>query len=133
MSSVNKAILIGRVGRDPEIRTIAASGMKVVNMTLATSRKVKGEEQTQWHRVTMYDKLAEIAAQYVRKGSLLYVEGEIKYGKFTNKDGVEQNTTDIVANQMQMIGGRPSAGEEPQRHPKEESQQSFNDDSDIPF
>lgn len=133
MSSVNKATLIGRVGRDPDIRT-TPSGMKVVNITLATSRKVKGEEQTQWHRVVMYDKLAEIAAQYVRKGSLLYVEGEIKYGKYTNKDGIEQHTTDINANQMQMLGGRTSAGEEPQRHPKEEPQQSFpEDDSDIPF
>lgn len=132
MSSVNKAIILGRVGRDPDIRA-TPSGMKVINMNIATSRKVKGEEQTQWHRVVMYDKLAEIAAQYVRKGSLLYVEGEIKYGKYTNKDGVEQYTTDIVANQMQMVGGRPSSGEEPQRHPKEEPQQSFPDDSDIPF
>ena len=132
MSSVNKAIILGRVGRDPDIRT-TPNGIKVVNFSVATSRKVKGEEQTQWHRVTMYDKLAEIAAQYLRKGSLVYVEGEIKYSKFTNKDGVEQNTTEIIANQMQMVGGRPQT-EEAQQHPKEEPQQSFpEDDSDVPF
>ena len=131
MSSVNKAIILGRVGRDPDIRT-TPNGIKVVNFSVATSRKVKGEEQTQWHRVTMYDKLAEIAAQYLRKGSLIYVEGEIKYSKFTNKDGVEQNTTEIIANQMQMVGGRPQT-EEAQQHPKEE-QQSFPEDSeDVPF
>ena len=133
MSSVNKVIVLGRVGRDPDVRT-TPNGIKVANFSLATSKKVKGEDQTQWHRVTMYDKLADIAAQYLRKGSLVYVEGELKYGKFTNKDGVEQNTTDIVGHQMQMVGGRPSQGEEPQRHPKEEPQKSFpEDDSDIPF
>lgn len=133
MSSVNKAIILGRVGRDPDIRT-TPSGVKVVNFSLATSKKVKGEEQTQWHRVTMYDKVAEIAAQYLRKGSLVYVEGEIKYSKFTNKDGIEQNATDIIGHQMQMVGGRPSYGEEPQRHQKEEAQQSFpEDNTDVPF
>ena len=133
MSSVNKAIILGRVGRDPDIRT-TPNGIKVVNFSLATSKKVKGEEQTQWHRVTMYDKVAEIAAQYLRKGSLVYVEGEIKYSKFTNKDGIEQNATDIIGHQMQMVGSRPSYGEEPQRHQKEETQQSFpEDDTDVPF
>lgn len=133
MSSVNKVIILGRVGRDPDIRT-TPNGIKVVNFSLATSRKVKGEEQSQWHRVTMYDKLADIAAQYVRKGSLLYVEGEMRYGKYVNKDGFEQHTADIIANQMQMVGGRPQQAEEQQRHPKEEPQQSFpEDDQDIPF
>lgn len=133
MSSVNKIIILGRVGRDPDIRT-TPNGIKVVNFSLATSRKVKGEEQSQWHRVTMYDKLADIAAQYVRKGSLLYVEGEMRYGKYVNKDGFEQHTADIIANQMQMVGGRPQQAEEQQRHPKEEPQQSFpEDDQDIPF
>lgn len=133
MSSVNKIIILGRVGRDPDIRT-TPNGIKVVNFSLATSRKVKGEEQSQWHRVTMYDKLADIAAQYVRKGSLLYVEGEMRYGKYVNKDGFEQHTADIIANQMQMVGGRPQQTEEQQRHPKEEPQQSFpEDDSDVPF
>ena len=133
MSSVNKIIILGRVGRDPDIRT-TPNGIKVVNFSLATSRKVKGEEQSQWHRVTMYDKLADIAAQYVRKGSLLYVEGEMRYGKYVNKDGFEQHTADIIANQMQMVGSRPQQAEEQQRHPKEEPQQSFpEDDSDVPF
>ena len=126
MSSVNKVTLIGRVGRDPEIRS-TPNGFKVVNFTLATSKKVKGEEQTQWHRVTMYDKLAEIAAQYLRKGALVYVEGEIKYSKFTNKDGVEQHSTDIVGYQMQMLGGRAE-----ERH-KDEPKHSFQEDDDLPF
>ena len=125
MSSVNKVILVGRVGREPDVRQ-TSTGLKILNLSLATSKKIRGEEQTQWHRVTMYDKVAEIAAQYVRKGTLLYVEGEIKYGKYTNKDNIEQNTTDIVAYQMQILT-RPSVGEEPQRHPEE------TDDSDVPF
>lgn len=122
---INKVMLIGRVGKDPEVRQ-TSSGLKVTNFTLATSKKVRGEDQTQWHRITMYDKLAEIAAQYTRKGSLLYIEGEIKYGKYTNKDGLEQNTTDIIAYQMQMLGGKPQ-GEEPQRHPEDTP------DEDLPF
>lgn len=120
---ISKTILVGRVGRDPESRQ-TSSGLKVVNFTLATSKKVRGEEQTQWHRITMYDKVADIAVQYLRKGSMVYLEGEIKYGKYTNKDGIEQNTCDIIAYQMQMLGGKPQ-GEEPQRHP--------DDDESIPF
>lgn len=129
MSSVNKAIILGRVGKDPDVRQ-TPNGIKVVNFSLATSRKIKGEDQTQWHRIAAYDKVAEIIAQYVRKGSLLYVEGEIKYGKYTNRDGIEQNTTDIVANQIQLIGPRPQQQDDVQRHPPEESQE---DDSDVPF
>lgn len=129
MSSVNKATLLGRVGKDPDVRQ-TPNGIKVVNFSLATSRKIKGEDQTQWHRIAAYDKVAEIIAQYVRKGSLLYIEGEIKYGKYTNRDGIEQNTTDIVANQIQLIGPRPQQQDDVQRHPPEESQE---DDSDVPF
>lgn len=142
MSSVNKVILIGRVGRDPEIRQMQ-SGKSVVNLSLATTSKRKdrdGEfvEDTQWHRLTAYDKLAEIIGKYVQKGSLIYIEGSLKYGKFTDKDGNEKHTTDIIAGQMQMLGGKSEGqggdgGYERQR-PQAKQQQQFDDmDDDIPF
>ena len=115
MASVNKVILLGNCGRDPEVRYLP-SGQAVANVTLATSTKRKdkntGEmvEDTQWHRITFFDRLAEIAGEYVKKGNPLYVEGRLKYGKFTNKDGVEQNTCDIIATEMQLLGGREGRG-----------------------
>ena len=115
MASVNKVILVGNCGRDPEIRYLP-SGQAVANVTLATSSRRKdkntGEtiEDTQWHRVTFYDRLAEIAGEYVKKGRPIYVEGRLKYGKFTNKDGVEQNTCDIIATEMQLLGSREGMG-----------------------
>lgn len=136
MSSINKVILVGRVGRDPEIRQMQ-SGKSVVNLSLATTSKRKDAggnfiEDTQWHRVTAYDKLADIIGQYVHKGSLIYIEGSIKYGKFTDKDGNEKNTTDIIAGQLQMLGGKSeSHGEErPQR--RQEAQQEMPEE-DLPF
>lgn len=138
MSSINKVILIGRVGRDPEIRQMKNS-KSVVNLSLATTSKRKdanGEttEDTQWHRLTAYDKLAEIIGQYVHKGSLLYVEGTLKYGKYTDKDGVEKNITDIVIGQMQMLGGKSESHDDRRNHENEQQrQQSFDDDDDIPF
>jgi single-strand DNA-binding protein len=111
MSSVNKVILIGNCGRDPEMRYLP-SGKAVCNVSIATSSKRKdkdsGEtiEDTQWHRITFYDRLAEIAGEYVKKGKPIYVEGRLQYGKFKNKDGVEQNTTDIIATEMQLLGGK---------------------------
>jgi single-strand DNA-binding protein len=115
MASVNKVILVGNCGRDPEVRYLP-SGQAVANVTLATSSrrkdKTSGEmiEDTQWHRITFYDRLAEIAGEYVKKGRPIYVEGRIKYGKFTNKDGVEQNTCDIIATEMQLLGSREGMG-----------------------
>jgi single-strand DNA-binding protein len=115
MASVNKVILVGNCGRDPEIRYLP-SGQAVANVSVATSSRRKdkntGEtvEDTQWHRVTFYDRLAEIAGEYVKKGRPIYVEGRLKYGKFTNKDGVEQNTVDIIATEMQLLGGREGMG-----------------------
>jgi single-strand DNA-binding protein len=113
MASVNKIHLLGNCGRDPEIRHLP-SGKAVANISIATTSKYKGKdgnmvEETEWHRVTFYDKLAEIVGQYVKKGSPIYVEGRIKYGKFKNKDGVEQNTCDIVANEMQLLGSRDAS------------------------
>ena len=115
MASVNKVILVGNCGRDPEIRYLP-SGQAVANVTLATSTrrkdKTSGEmiEDTQWHRITFFDRLAEIAGEYVKKGNPIYIEGRIKYGNFTNKDGIEQNTCDIVATEMQLLGGREGRG-----------------------
>ena len=115
MASVNKVILVGNCGRDPEIRYLP-SGQAVANISIATSSRRKdkntGEniETTEWHRVTFYDKLAEIVGEYVKKGRPLYVEGRLKYGKFTNKDGHEQNTCDIIATEMQLLGGREGMG-----------------------
>jgi len=115
MASVNKVILVGNCGRDPEIRYLP-SGQAVANVSVATSSRRKdknsGEmiEDTQWHRVTFYDRLAEIAGEYLKKGRPVYVEGRLKYGKFTNKDGVEQNTCDIIATEMQLLGGREGSG-----------------------
>lgn len=115
MASVNKVILVGNCGRDPEIRYLP-SGAAVANVTLATSSKRKdktsGEtiEDTQWHRITFYDRLAEIAGEYVKKGRPIYVEGRLKYGKYTGQDGIEKNTVDIIATELQLLGGREGMG-----------------------
>ena len=116
MASVNKVILIGNCGRDPEVRYLP-SGQAVANVSIATSTRRKdknsGEmvEDTQWHRVTFYDRLAEIAGEYVKKGRPIYVEGRLKYGTYTDKNtGVEKNTVDIIATELQLLGGRESMG-----------------------
>ena len=110
MASVNKVILIGNLGRDPETRYMP-SGDAMVNLALATtdSWKDKGgekQERTEWHRVVIFGKLAEIAAEYLKKGSQVYFEGSLKTRKWTNKEGQDQYTTEIVADKMQMLGGR---------------------------
>jgi single-strand DNA-binding protein len=122
MASVNKVILVGNCGRDPEIRYLP-SGQAVANVSIATSSRRKdkntGEsiEDTQWHRVTFYDRLAEIAGEYLKKGRPAYIEGRLKYGKYTDQAGVEKNTVDIIATELQLLGGRegmgsPSEGED---------------------
>ena len=115
MASVNKVILLGNLGRDPEVRYLP-SGDPVANITIATSSKYKGKdgnmvEETEWHRVTFFGRLAEIASQYLKKGRPVYVEGRIKTRKYTDKDGVEKFATDIVASEMQLLGGREGMGE----------------------
>lgn len=143
MASVNKVILIGNAGRDPEIRYMA-SGQAVTNVTIATSTKRKDKvsgqmlEDTQWHRVTFYDKLAEIAGEYVKKGKPIYVEGRLKYGVYTDKtSGVEKNTVDIVATELQLLGGREEGlkrqEEAPRQAPKSPVAAFSDDDSLIPF
>lgn len=116
MASVNKVILVGNCGRDPEVRYLP-SGQAVANVSVATSSRRKdkntGEmvDDTQWHRVTFYDRLAEIAGEYVRKGRPIYVEGRLKYGKYTDQSGVEKNTVDIIATELQLLGGREGMGQ----------------------
>ena len=111
MASVNKVIIIGNLGRDPEVR-YAASGAAICNVAIATSRswkdKTSGErqEETEWHRVVFYDRLAEIAGEYLKKGKSVYVEGRLKTRKWTDKDGAEKYTTEIIAAEMTMLGGR---------------------------
>jgi len=151
MASVNKVILIGNCGRDPEIRYLP-SGQAVANVSLATTTRRKdkntGEfvDDTQWHRITFYDRLAEIAGEYVKKGSQIYVEGRIKYGKYTDKNGVEQNTCDIIATELTLLGKPQGEGESkttaraPEQKPKgtnpakPQGGSGFEDmDDDIPF
>ena len=115
MASVNKVILIGNLGRDPEVR-YTPNGNAVCNVSIATTRNWKSKEsgdkveETEWHRVVFYDRLAEIAGEYLKKGRSVYVEGRLKTRKWQDKDGKDQYTTEVVAEQMQMLGGREGMG-----------------------
>lgn len=115
MASVNKVIIVGNLGRDPETRYMP-NGEAVTNVAVATTESWKdknsGEkkELTEWHRITFYRKLAEIAGQYLKKGSQVYVEGRLQTRKWTDKDGIEKYTTEIIADTMQMLGGRQGMG-----------------------
>ena len=116
MASVNKVILVGNLGRDPEVR-YSPEGAAICNVSIATTSnwkdKTSGEkrEETEWHRVVFYNRLAEIAGEYLRKGRAVYVEGRLKTRKWQNKEGQDVYTTEIIADQMQMLGGREAGGE----------------------
>ncbi len=115
MASVNKVIIIGNLGKDPEVR-YATSGSAICNITVATSRnwkdKTSGErqEETEWHRVTFFDRMAEVAGEYLKKGKSVYIEGRLKTRKWTDKEGVERYTTEIMADRMEMLGSRDAGG-----------------------
>jgi single-strand DNA-binding protein len=115
MASVNKVIIIGNLGKDPEVRYMP-SGSAICTVTVATSRQWKDktsgdkQEETEWHRITFFDRMAEIAGEYLKKGRPVYVEGRLKTRKYTDKDGVEKYSTEIVATEMQLLGGRESGG-----------------------
>ena len=115
MASVNKVILIGNLGRDPEVR-YTPNGNAVCNVTLATTRSWKNkdsgekQEETEWHRIVFYDRLAEIAGEYLKKGRSIYVEGRLKTRKWTDKDGAEKYTTEVIAQEMNMLGSREGMG-----------------------
>lgn len=156
MASVNKVIIVGNLGRDPEIRYMP-SGDAIANIAVATSYKSKdkntGEvkEYTEWHRISFFGRLAEVVGQYLTKGSSVYVEGRLQTRKYTDKDGVEKYATDIIAENMQMLGGgtrkdgddsgapadRPAQRAQQQgnaQRPQPKQAPNFSDmDDDIPF
>jgi single-strand DNA-binding protein len=114
MASVNKVILIGNLGRDPETR-YTADGAAITNISIATTRRYKDasgqqQEETEWHRVSFFGRLAEIAGEYLRKGRSVYVEGRLRTRKWQDKDGNDKYTTEIVAENMQMLGSREGMG-----------------------
>ncbi len=129
MASVNKVILIGNLGKDPDVRYLP-SGEAVTNITLATTDTWKDKnsgdkkEATEWHRVVFFRKLAEIAGQYLKKGSQVYIEGSLKTRKWQDKDGQDRYTTEIVADEMKMLGSRQGSGEAGDAPPRERAPQS---------
>ncbi|MCK9388808.1 MAG: single-stranded DNA-binding protein [Sulfuritalea sp.] len=120
MASVNKVIIVGNLGRDPEVR-YTPDGASIANVTIATTDtwkdKATGEkkEATEWHRVVFFGKLAEIVGQYLKKGRQVYVEGALRTRKWTDKEGQERYTTEIVANEMKMLGSREGMSDAPPR------------------
>lgn len=137
MPSVNKTILIGHLGKDPEVRYMP-NGDAVANVSLATTDKWKdksGEshERTEWHRLSFFGKVAQIVEKYVKKGDAIYVEGRLQTRKWQDKDGSDRYTTEIVCDQMKMLGGK-SEPREPQEPPKQAAQQALDDPfDDVPF
>jgi single-strand DNA-binding protein len=112
---VNKVILVGNLGNDPEVRYMP-NGNAVANLSLATSESWKDQqgqqqEKTEWHRITMYRKLAEIAGQYLKKGSQIYIEGKLQTRKWQDQQGNDKYTTEVIADQLQMLGGRNEGGQ----------------------
>jgi len=139
---INKVIIVGNLGADPETRYMP-SGSAVTNLSVATSEtwkdKQSGEqkERTEWHKVAMFNRLAEIAAEYLRKGSQVYIEGKLRTRKWQDRDGNDRWTTEIVADEMQMLGGRGggsapmSSGQDHSSSPPQPPADDFDDD--IPF
>lgn len=144
MASLNKVIIIGNLGRDPETKYLP-SGDCICNIAVATTESWKdkqtGEkkEATEWHRVAFFGKLGEIAAQYLKKGSQVYVEGSLRTREYTDKDGVKKYATDIKGSEMKMLGGRQdqqqeSAAPAPRQAARQAPPPDFSDlDSEIPF
>ena len=143
---INKVILVGNLGADPETR-YTASGSAVTNIRLATTESWRDrqsgdrQEKTEWHRVVFFNRLAEVAGEYLRKGSQVYVEGKIQTRKWQDQSGQDRYTTEVVANEMQMLGGRAGGGDtapaasgfrESQPAPSPDRDESFKED-DIPF
>ncbi len=153
MKGINKVIIVGNLGRDPEMR-YTPSGSAVANLAVATSESWKDkqtgekQEKTEWHRIVMFNRLAEIAGEYLKKGSKIYIEGKLQTRKWQDKEGQDRYTTEIVGNEMQMLDGRGGATEprgnpgghqgagggqsSPQPAPQQKG--GFDDfDDDIPF
>ncbi len=142
MASVNKAILIGNLGADPELR-YTPSGSAVASFNIATTEKWKGkdgqlQERTDWHRIVLWERQAEIAKEYLRKGSSVYIEGRIQTRNYEDKDGIKRYVTEIIGQRMQLLGGRAGAGapagegdssEQPPAPPTDLA----HEDDDLPF
>lgn len=136
MSDLNRVMLIGRLGRDPESRYMP-NGKAVVNFSVATSERWKkdgeAQERTEWHNIVAFEKLAEIIAQYLKKGAQVFIEGKLQTRKWQDKDGKDRYTTEIVASSMQMLGGRPQQ-ERQESSPSSRSPTAADPfDDDIPF
>ncbi len=142
--SVNKAIIVGNLGSDPEIRT-TSGGSRVATLSVATNRRWQGksgemQEDTQWHRVVVWNRLAEIVEQYVKKGDRVYVEGRIQYRQWEDQQGQKRYTTEIVANDLMMLGGRGEGSFEMQKAPSYGGEdyedfpaESLEEGDDLPF
>ena len=129
---LNKVILIGRLGQEPTIRHMP-NGEAVCNFSVATSEKYtdkngQRQEATEWHNVTMYRKLAEIAGQYLKQGSQVYIEGKIKSRKYTDKNGVERTAYDIIANELKMLGGNAQTPAQKPQQAQAQAQDGISDD-----
>ena len=137
MSSVNKVIIVGRLGQDPELNYLP-SGNAVANLSVATSEQWKDkqsgekQERTEWHRVSMFGRLGEIASQYLAKGSLVYIEGRLQTDKY-EKDGVTKYATKIIAKDMQMLGGKGEQTSQPQQQPEQSAPPADDFDDDFVF
>lgn len=142
MASLNKIQLIGNLGQDPEVR-YTASGSAVCNLSVATTYSTKDQngerkEETEWHRVTTFNRLAEIAGEYLKKGRSVYIEGRLRTRKWQDQNGQDRYTTEIIADQMQMLGSRDDGGQQPQKQQQKQSYQAQGGgladiDDDIPF
>lgn len=138
MPSLNKTQLIGNLGRDPEMH-YTPNGSAVCNVSVATTRTWKNKdsddksEETEWHRVVFYNKLAEIAGEFLKKGRSIYVEGRLKTRKWQDKEGKDQYTTEIVASEMQMLGSKPEGTDKTAAHDETPATHAFASDDDVPF
>jgi single-strand DNA-binding protein len=137
MASLNKAMIIGNLGKDPEIRA-TPSGQSVATFSVATSEKFKNksgelEERTEWHNIVLWGKLAEIAGQYLTKGKSVFIEGRIQTRKWEGKDGHDRYTTEIVGDKMQMLGGKGDKASDFDRFNKNVDDSGFDDIDNVPF
>jgi single-strand DNA-binding protein len=138
MASVNKAIVLGNLGKDPEVRFLP-NGDAVCNFSLATTESWKDKDgqkldKTEWHNVVLFRKLAEIAGEYLKKGRPVYIEGRLQTRKWKDKEGADRYTTEIVADQMQMLGSKEEAREAPKAPAETQAPKDFDDmKDDIPF
>lgn len=131
MASVNKVIIVGNLGQDPEVR-YTPNNMAIATLSIATTYKAKEREpETEWHRVVIFGRLAEVAGEYLKKGSSVYIEGRLRTQKWTDKTGADRYTTEIVAEQMQMLGAQ-SGGSAPTKTAQAQQAPEMAD-ADIPF